>query len=333
MVRLQRQVSDAQCNYFLKFLKPLSEQFGFWLVYEIDDVITYDEIPPYNMGKKAYNNEQFFQNVKAMLDASDIITVTTDKLKEFYVNRYNINEKKFMVIPNYLPRWWVGEAYNIDARVKSYKKHRKKPRIIFPMSSSHFDLLNNNNQEDDFTEMCDFVRVNHKKYEFNIIGHKPKLIEDLISDGNVKVIPGSDLLNYPRELVMRDFNAIIAPLRNNTFNKCKSAIKLHEGWALGLPVIAQNIDCYNEHTDMLFNDNNELQNQLDNLFCTQSKYRNIIKENRNKIDFGYDKHPNGLWIEKNIQIWHELFTMPQRTMTLDYSMVNLSKNNTINVEF
>jgi len=333
MVRLQRQVNDAQCQYFLKFLKPLADQFGIYIVYEIDDVITHDEIPPYNIGRKAYDNKQFFDNVKNMLNAADIVTVTTERLKQFYIETYDIPPNKFLVIPNYLPRWWVGEAYNLDERVQSFKENIKKPKIVFPMSSSHFDIGNINDNQDDFTQMCEFIRENYKNYDFSIIGHKPKLIEDLVHDGNVNVIPGSDILNYPRELVMRNFNAIIAPLQDNVFNNCKSAIKLHEGWALGYPVIAQDLECYNQHTDALFKDNNQLQNQLDKLFTDHKKYRKVVKDNRFKIDYGYKQHQNGLWVEKNISKWYQLFTMPQRTIKIDLEKFQPKvENNVINLD-
>ena len=317
MVRLQRQVNDAQANYFLKFLKPLSEQYGFWIQYELDDVIKYEDIPLYNHGRIAYDNKQFFANVKNMLNAADIITVTTDRLKQYYAENYDVPDEKFQVIPNYLPRWWGGESYDLDKQVKSFRENVKRPRIVFPMSSSHFDIKGLNNYQDDFTQVAEFIRSTYKKYDFTIIGHAPKLIEDLVKDKKVTVAGGSDLLNYPRELNMRNFHAIIAPLQDNVFNRCKSAIKLHEGWGAGLPVIAQDLECYNKHTDMLFKDNNQLQNQLDNLFNDDKKYRKIVKNNRSKIDNGYKQHPNGLWIEKNIQKWYDLFTLPQKTLSLD----------------
>ena len=78
IVRLQRQVNDAQCEYFLKFLAPLSKSIGFWLIYEIDDVIGYEDIPKYNHAREAFKNEKFFNNVKNMLEAADFITVTTE---------------------------------------------------------------------------------------------------------------------------------------------------------------------------------------------------------------------------------------------------------------
>lgn len=325
MVRLQRQVNDAQASYFLKFLKPLSDQYGFWIQYEIDDVIKYEDIPLYNTGRMAYENKQFFANVKNMLGAADIITVTTERLRQYYVENYDVPIEKFQVVPNYLPRWWVGEAYNLDTRMASMKENHKKPRIGFPMSSSHFDMKGINDYVDDFTEVSKFIRETVDKYQWVIIGHQPKPLEDLIRDKKIEIIPGSDLLNYPRELNMRNLNAIVAPLQDNIFNRCKSAIKLHEGWSLGLPVIAQDLECYNQHTDMTFKDNNQLQDQLDKLFKDPKHYKKVIKDNRHKIDYGYHLHKNGMWIEKNINQWYQLFTLPQKTLKLDLDRYKSSK--------
>ena len=318
MVRLQRQVNDGQCGYFLNFLKPLSEKVGFWLVYEVDDVIKYEDIPLYNHGRNAYANQIFFSNVKNMLKACDFLTVTCSELKKYYVDVFEIDEEKVIVIPNYLPRWWIGEAYDVERLSKRFTENEKKPRIMFPMSSSHFDLTGTNNYIDDFTEMSEFMRANLKNYHFSIVGHAPKIVEDLIRDKKIEVTFGSDLLNYPRELSQRSPQAVIAPLRDNIFNTCKSNIKLLESWALGFPVVAQDLPCYSPYTDLVFKDNNQLQNKLDSLFVDKKRYMKMVKENRHIVDFGDNKHaPTGWWIEKNLQTWYSLFTLPQKTLQHD----------------
>ena len=317
MVRLQRQVNDVQCKYILEFLKPLSKQLGFWLVYEVDDVIRYEDIPPYNHGRKAYENQMFYQNVRNILEACDFLTVTTEGLKLYYVANYGIDPDKVLVMPNYLPRWWVGEAYD-DRRIEeNYLKNSSKPRVIFPMSSSHFDITNINGGVDDFTEMCKFIRDMHKRYHFMIIGHCPKAIEDLASERKIEILPGSDLLNYPRELSQKNVQAIVAPLLDNTFNNKKSNIKLLEGWSLGIPVIAQDLPCYSPYTDMTFRDNGQLQNQLDGLFKSKKHYMSVVRKCRRIVDYGDGMSPNGWWLEKNLQPWYSLFTLPQKTLTLD----------------
>jgi len=317
VVRLQRQVSNAQADYFLKFLYPLSNSLGFWIVYEIDDVIGYEDIPAYNHAKEAFGNEKFFSNVQNMLNCSDFITVTTDNLKNYYHTKYGIPEAKIIVIPNYLPRWWVGEAYQPDRIIELYQDNIKKPRILLPLSSSHYDLKNVNNNVDDLSGITDFIRSTCQKYQWCFIGHCPRQLEDLARDKKIEIWPGSDLLNYPRELYMKKPNVILAPLQDNVFNRAKSNIKLLESWALGVPAIVQNLEPYAKYTDSLFSNNNELQNQLDSLFSDKKRYMKIVKNNRRIVDFG-DKHaPNGWWLEKNLGKWNQLFTINQKTLRLD----------------
>lgn len=343
MVKLQRQVNDIQAQFFLNFLKPLSESLGFYIVYEVDDVITYEDIPPYNIAKSAYDNKQFFINVKNMLNASDFITVTTVYLKNHYVKKYEINPDKILVIPNYLPRWWIGETYQgPEHQMRLYDENIKKPRIGFPCSSSHFDLKGQNNYIDDFTHIVDFIKSTVNKYQWVFIGGIPKQLEKEAIDKKIEVHHPSDLLNYPRELWMKKLNAIIAPLQDNEFNRAKSNIKLLESWSLGIPCIAQNLICYNQYTDMVFNNVNDLQNQLDNLFKDRNKYKKIIKEYRSIIDFGRSTLPgleNGAWLEKNID-WQidsninkgkrgghlSLFTTLQKTIYIDLKKIKENMN-------
>lgn len=321
VIRLQRQVSNVQAKYFLDFLVPLSKAQGQWIIYEIDDVISHEDIPPYNIAKNSFNNKEFFDNVKNMLCAADFITVTTEKLKNYYVTKYNVNADKFVVIPNYLPRWWIGETYNLDRQCKQYDDHLSKPRIGMPLSSSHYDIKGQNNYIDDMTHINDFVRSTCKKYEWVFIGHVPKQLEDLLRDKKITIEPGSDLLNYPRELWRKNLQCIIAPLQDNIFNKCKSNIKLVESWSLGIPSIVQDIEAYTPYTDAVFKDGNTLQNKLDYLFSDRARYKKIIKDNRSIVDYGNTQSPNGWWLEKNMQKWMEIYTIPQKTLSFDLEIV------------
>lgn len=332
MVKLQRQVNNVQAQFFTRFLKPLSQQMGFFLCYEVDDVISFSDIPDYNSAKSAFDNKEFFSNVKNMLEACDLMTVTTENLKNHYVTKYGISPEKVIVIPNYLPRWWIGETYQgHEHQMELYHNNIKKPRIGFPSSSSHFDISGKNNYVDDFTHINDFIRSTVDKYTWVFIAGIPHQLEDLARDRKIEVLPGSDLLNYPRELWMKCLNAIVAPLQNNVFNNCKSNIKLLEGWSIGIPVIAQNISCYKPYTDMVFDDANGLQNQLDCLFRTKDKYKSVVKDNRHFVDYGRPNvagFENGAWLEKNLD-WsinngkgqrgghYSVYTLPQKTLNLD----------------
>lgn len=323
VIRVQRQVNDIQAQYFMNFLNKLSKSQGQWLIYEIDDVVAYDDIPDYNSAKDAFKNKSFFSNVKAMLQASDLITVTTESLKQYYVSKFGVENDKVIVIPNYLPRWWVGEVFsNVSGwQIQKMKENRNRPRIGIPLSASHYRRDPNSNVKDDLAVITDFVRATTKKYNWCFIGNCPHELEDLALSKQIEIQPGSDILNYPRELWRRNFQAIVAPLQDNIFNRCKSNIKLIESWAIGIPCIAQDLECYNKYTDYVFHDNDSLQNQLDRVFKTKESYEKLIRANRNIVDYGDSNSPNGWWIERNIQKWIDLYTLPQKTMNVNLETV------------
>ncbi len=98
-VTVQRWTSPFHLNAFTKFLKPLMDQTFGWLVYEEDDLMfdgtLLDEskrdfiqnkygdlkkigIPLYNRGRKAFEGRQVQENIRQMLLAADLVTVTTD---------------------------------------------------------------------------------------------------------------------------------------------------------------------------------------------------------------------------------------------------------------
>lgn len=317
MVRVQRQVSDIQCEYMMKFFKPLSQRMGFWLCYEIDDVIGPDDIPMYNMGRSAYQQPSFKENIKMMLNMVDFVTVTTEELKKYYHEKFEVPNENIVVIPNYLPRWWIGEAYDLHRIEERYEDNKRKPRIAIASSTTHFDVNGANNYVDDFTHVNEFIKSTVDEYQWVFIGGLPNALKEEAQAGKIEVHRGSDLLNYPRELVGKNIDIVVAPLLDNVFNRCKSNIKFLEMSALGIPCICQDLVPYQPYTDLLFKDANELQNQIDSVLKTKKKYLNVVKGNRNIIDYGDRNSPNGWWLEKNMNVWMDQFMIPQKTLYYD----------------
>ena len=95
--------------------------------------------------------------------------------------------------------------------------------------------------------------------------------------------------------------------------------------ALGIPCICQDLIPYTPYTDLLFNDANDLQNQLDTVLRNKKKYMNIVKDNRNIIDYGNSVSPNGWWLEKNMNIWMQQFMIPQKTLCYDIRPKSIEK--------
>ena len=140
-----------------------------------------------------------------------------------------------------------------------------------------------------------------------------------IQQKKVEFQPPSDLLNYPREIQLRNIDLLVAPLIDNTFNKCKSNIKFLEFSALGIPMAGQNILTYNKYTDVVFNDANQLDNIVHQLFFSNNAekvYKDLILHNRNVIENG-DKHsPKGYWLENNSSLYYNLYSMNPKTIHL-----------------
>ena len=319
MIRLQRWYGKEKAAFMKNFLKPLADQLGMWLVYEIDDLLIYDEIPLYNIAKPHYSYERVGNSVKEIMEMCDLITVSTEFLGDVYQKAFKIPKEKFVIVPNYLPRWWIGEAMNVDRQMNLWRNTRNQPRIAFCCSTNHFDVQNKNNGVDDFTHLIPWIKANINKYKFIFVGGFPQQLKEEIQQKKVEFQPPSDLLNYPREIQLRNIDLLVAPLIDNTFNKCKSNIKFLEFSALGIPMAGQNILTYNKYTDVVFNDANQLDNIVHQLFFStnaEKVYKDLILHNRNIIENG-DKHsPKGYWLENNSSLYYNLYSMNPKTIHL-----------------
>jgi len=321
MVRIQRQLSDIQCKFILNFLKPLSERYGFWLCYEIDDVCGRHDIPKYNPGWHVFQNDQLMENMKQILNVCDIITVTTDELAHYYHTKFSVPMDKFYIIPNYLPRWWIGDSYSEDAISIKYDK-MQKPKIGFASSSTHYDIVNNNNGIDDFSHINNFIRNTVDEYEWIFIGGVPQQLKDLYKDNKITYHSGFDILNYPHSISKMGLHAVVAPLQDNIFNRCKSNIKFLEMSALGIPCIVQDLAPYIKYTDLRFKNENDLSVQLDSILKNKTNYMENVKLNRAIIENGDKYSPKGWWLENNMDKWFNLFCINQKTMRFDLTKLD-----------
>lgn len=321
VVRIQRWFGWDKLKIVKEFLKPLSEKLGFWLVYEIDDVLCYNQIPNYNVAKPTFSPELIGDSTQQIMNLCDFITVSTQELKRVYMHEYKIPEEKFLIIPNYLPRWWIGEAYDLNRQMHQWQEQRNRPTIAFVCSINHFDLQNRNGGVDDFTHLIPWIIQNMNRYKFVFVGGVPLQLHQYVKEGKITFQPPSDLFNYPREMQKRKIDLLVAPLANNNFNKCKSNIKFLEFSALGIPMAGQNICTYNKYTKLVFNDGNDLDQIISKMFFefgSEEFYRNTIINQRAVIDGQPGVAGSGYWLQKNIQKYYNLYSIPQKTISVDF---------------
>lgn len=325
MLMFQRLVNNQQRQIFERILLPAAKRFGIWLIANVDDCLHADEIPEFNVGREAYNNDDAKNNVAFTIENSNMLIVTTDTIKEYYHNKFNVPLKKIIKIPNYLPEWEFGGKFSEQKVMELWSKNNRKPRIGIISSSSHFNMKADSPVKDDLDLIINLIYSTLNKYQWVFLGHLPIKIEPLVKQGLVEYRPGADIYNYPLTLSNINVNCVVAPLVNNMFNRCKSNIKILECAALGYPFFVQNLDPYSKYTPYTFDNEEDLATKLDDFF-RQNKYfaRDIARKNFEMLSTPHEEG-NGWWMQPNLQRWHSIFTIRQNTCTI--SVNELIKQN------
>lgn len=314
---LQRQVNNSQCEYYLKYIIPMSRKCGSWIVYNIDDCIHKDDIPKYNKAWEVYQDEQYMLNIRMMMNASDFILVTTDELGEYYCTKFGVNPDNIIVIPNYLPMWWIGHCYDFRKSMERYEKNKDRPRIGLIGAPSHYDV-NGKNLDNDITPILPYIKKTAKDYRWVIFGSRIPELEEFVRSGEIEYHRGIDILHYPDKVDSLALQYIVAPLQDNVFNRCKSNIKLTESWAMGIGCAGQDLCCYNKYTEDVFKDGDSLDAILKRDLADETAFGRKISENHAKM--------SGWWLESHLDEWLKLYRLRQKPLLYNYDSV--SKQNT-----
>ena len=298
-VRIQRQATPTQ-RKFIKFLTDLGKKMDFKVVYEIDDIVFYEDIPKYNKFRGAFVDDEIRNATIDMMGMCDEITVTCDFMKQYYMEK--TGNKNITVIPNYPPRAWLDQFDELTVE-KNYSKRKKKPRVLYAGSGAHFDVDNNVNQQDDFGHVCDTVIKTMNKYQWIFIGAFPRRLTQYVKQGKIEFHNWTYLMDYPRLVQKVKPNVMVAPLADNNFNRAKSDLKFIEGCALGAPAICQDL-CTYENAYFKFTTGDEMVDQIDHVMSDKTFYMKQVRKGRQYIE--------GRWLEnpQNLDKYKELYTLP-----------------------
>ena len=299
-VRIQRQATSHQLE-FVKFLKEVSKQIGFRLIYEIDDIVFSEDIPEYNKYKPAFTDPQIRKNCQEIMNLCDEVTVTCKFMKDYYMEK--TGHKNITVIPNFPPKFWLGHFFDEKQISANYDTHKRKPRIFYAGSGAHFDVDNRVNQNDDFAHVVKSIADTVDKYQWVFLGAYPLPLQNLVRSGKIEFHPWSNLYFYGEKIKNLRVNMMIAPLQNNNFNKAKSELKLIEANAFGLPIACQNL-CTYEDAEFKFDTGEEMIEVIDDVLSKKGRYMNICNKARTEA--------NKSWLEnaENIACYQELFGHP-----------------------
>lgn len=273
-VKFQRQASPEQ-KEFMKYIRQISKEHNFKMIYEVDDVVFREDIPDYNRFKFAFDNDEVRNDCIEMINLCDEVTLTCDYIRNLYKEK--TGKKEVTVIPNFVPYFWMGHLYNPNKIKDQYLKNKRKPRILYTGSGAHYDVDNKNGGIDDFSHVIDMVRRTVDKYQWIFVGSYPPKLADLVLRGKVEYHPWKSLQEYPSFINDLNAQAMIAPLLDNSFNRSKSDIKYIEACTLGLPCLLQDMETYKDAPDFLkFKTGDELESKLDSILGDRKTYNNNI---------------------------------------------------------
>ena len=312
-VRIQRQATPQQLE-FVKFLRKLADANNFRLIYEIDDICFHEDIPDYNKYKTAFTDPKIRQSAQEMMEICDEITVTCPFMRDYYASK--TNNKNVTVIPNFMPKFWIGGKSDINRTMESYEKNKRKPRILYAGSGAHFDVENRTKFRDDFEHVNDAIRRTVDKYQWVFLGAHPLPIRDLIQNGKIEFHPWKRLYEYGQGLYDLNVNMIVAPLQDSTFNKAKSDLKYIEACALGLPIACQDL-CTYENAPIKFRTGDEMIDQIENTLKDRKRYKSLCKK--------ASQYAETRWLEDDINI--DCYTELYQYGVGDPKRLNLSRYN------
>lgn len=317
MIMCQRLISNYQRNILQNVLVPAAKRFGIWIVPNLDDCLHPDEIPEYNQGRAAYMNPEVVDNIRYMLHASDFIIVSTDEIKDYYNKKYDVPLEKLIKIPNYLPDWEFGNKYNETEVLEIASIYKKRPRIGIISSTSHYNQNADSPVKDDLDLILNLIRTTTDKYNWVFLGSLPHKVAPLLKEGKIEFHKGVDIYNYPNALKNLKLNCMVAPLIDNTFNRCKSNIKILEASAIGIPFFVQDLPNYSRYTKYTFKDEEDLRDKLKNFF-NLSKYqiRDITKNNLKFLSTPCQEG-NGWWMSSNLHMWEAIFKLRKNTCKIN----------------
>jgi glycosyltransferase involved in cell wall biosynthesis len=291
-VKIQRQVTGPQLE-FAKFLRQTSNNGNkFKMYYEIDDVIFPEDIPLYNKSRAAFVDPVIGKTAIEIIRLCDAITCPTKFMADYYTEKTGVPA---IVLPNYLPRFWMDRFYNKDKVKANFDNNVKRPRIGYVGSPTHLNVDRVQGIQDDIDPFVPYIRKTIKKYKWVFMGGVPYDLYDLVQSGDIEYVPWKTLYDYSYAFDSLNLNVAIAPLQNNKFNYSKAPIKYLEAGALGVPCVCQDAPPYNTDpvAPLRFNTPDEAMDLIKKL-CDNRRIYLTESDHARKIATKY-------WLEDHIE--------------------------------
>lgn len=212
---LQHSFTDLHLEW-LEHYKRHSDTF---LVFGLDDNFLF--IPGKNASRECFPRNIKYRLRKA-LSFCDRLVVTTEPLAELYKGMIG----DIRVVPNGLESArWLG--------LESRRGRGRKPRVGWAGAMQH---------QGDLELIQQVVEALAGEVDWVFMGMCPEALRPHVSEFHGWV----PYELYPQKLASLDLDLAIAPLERNSFNECKSNLRLLEYGVLGWPVVCSDVAPYRQ---------------------------------------------------------------------------------------
>ena len=210
---LQRQMNESQIGQ----QQRIARFNGCFKVAELDDYLP--KIPR----KSAHHGslpKDILKTMRKSLTLVDRFVVSTPALAEMLDGMH----PDIRVVENHLPlHWW--------ADVKGERRTGRKPRVGWGGAAGH---------RGDLELIADVVEALSDEVEWVFFGMCPDKLKPFVHE----IVQPVAIGDYPGRLASLNLDLAIAPLEDNTFNQCKSNLRLLEYGACGFPVVCSDVRPY-----------------------------------------------------------------------------------------
>ena len=289
---------------WLKNYKELQPKYGYSIIGEIDDNFTTykgEAIPDYNMASLQPRDFNAIDKISAEnLQYIDRMITATDYLARILHEKFNYWNT--ITVPNICSRALWGRERKNGIRQKPLVlsagalQHYRPPQPLSPQ----FPVGVTGLRGDYCGEWPEWLIQNIDKMDLHFFADIPYFLDSIRDKITLHQWYSTDMYISEYNRIRPDF--VIAPLKNNIFNRCKSRLKFTEACAAGAILIGTDFEDspYNCIHPICKVSPEPTKAELDKVFSEASIHWKEI------LDYQYDWiNKNGEWLESNdhVQKW------------------------------
>ena len=168
--------------------------------------------------------------------------------------------------------------------------------------------------------MLECIRSTVDDVQWVFFGYCPPKLQDLVAKRKIEVHGGVAILNYPSMLENLRLQAIVAPIKDMEFNRCKSHIKYMECAALGVPLFASDYLPYSRvmPKQQLFTTSDQLKKLiLDLKFKSTGAYKSLAEQQWKWLNTSCregDFELRNYWLEDNLSMWLDMLRLRSKSL-------------------